>query len=451
MEIMEFKVENYIEEGLLLLSKLVSYKTVLDTFDPKKDAPFGEENKHALKFILEYASKDGFVVANDKNYAGHIEFGEGKELLGILAHLDVVPVEGQQWKTNPFVLHIQDGKLYGRGTMDDKGPLVASYLAMKLLKDQGFLPKKRVRLIMGCDEESGSRCLQHYFKSFELPHLGFSPDADFPLIYGEKAHMTYDIKGSLGEEEIITEFSCGNRYNVVPALATMKLKVDYRKEYEAFLQKKGYQGKVLEDSYIAYGVGSHAMVPNKGMNASFILFEFLEEIHSTRLSQFFTKYLTFDPFGKKLGIDFYDEEMKELTSNVGVVEVKNGLLKIGVDCRVPRSSLEKRIKEQICKATEEYQLKPEFLSFGGFHYVDPNSFLVTTLMKVYQEVTKDTKAKPITIGGGTYAKFVDSAVAYGPMLPGREDVCHIADEYMVLEDFKQAILIYAKAIYELTK
>lgn len=246
---MEFNVDKYLEEGLLLLSKLISFETVLKNFNPKSDAPFGEENKHALKFILEYASKDGFDILNDKNYAGHIEFGKGKEILGILAHLDVVPVDGQVWKTNPFVLNISDGKLFGRGSMDDKGPLVASYLAMKLLKDQGFTPKKKVRLIMGCDEESGSRCLDHYFKKNPVPDLGFSPDADFPLIYGEKAHMTFNFEGKLDSSEIITEFTCGTRYNVVPALASMKLSKDLKKEYLAFLEKNHYEGKVEKDSY----------------------------------------------------------------------------------------------------------------------------------------------------------------------------------------------------------
>lgn len=448
---MNYDVEKYLEEGLLLLSKLISFKTVLENYNPKGDAPFGEENKHALKFILEYAKKDGFETLNDKNFAGHIEFGNGKEVLGILAHLDVVPVDGQTWNTNPFVLHISNDKLFGRGVMDDKGPLVASYLAMKLLKNQGFTPKKKVRLIMGCDEESGSRCLTHYFEKNAVPDLGFSPDADFPLIYGEKAHMTYNFEGQLDDTEIITEFSCGTRYNVVPALATMKLSKNLKKEYLSFLEKNHYDGKVEKDTYYAYGKGSHAMVPQKGLNASFILFKFLNEVAPSSLSQFFVRYLTFDPFGKKLGYDIYDPQMKELTSNVGLVHIKDGKILIGIDCRVPKCEHEELMRKKIQEAAASAHLEANILGFGGYHYVDPNSFLVTTLMSVYKEVTQDTLAEPITIGGGTYAKFIENGVAYGPLMPGREDVCHIANEYMLLEDFKRAILIYAKAIYELTK
>lgn len=448
---MKYNIEDYLDEGLFLLSKLISYNTVLEKYDGDSKEPFGEENKKALEFILDYAKNDGFNVFNDDNYAGHIEFGSEDETLGILAHLDVVPVEGQNWDTDPFVLTIKEDKMYGRGVTDDKGPLVATYMALKLLKDNGFVPKKRIRLIIGCDEESGSRCLNHYFKIQKLPELGFSPDADFPLIYGEKASMNYNFEGKLDETEIIEEFKAGNRYNVVPAYAYMKLSKDLTKEYKKFLEKNNYSGYIDDDKYVALGVASHAMVPEKGINASFILFEFLNEVCPSTLSKFFVKYLTFDPFGKKLGYDMHDDEMQDLTSNVGVVIIEDGKILIGMDCRVPRESHKETMIDSINKACKEFNLTSNILRFGGYHYVDPNSFLVTTLMNVYKEVTNDVTAKPITIGGGTYAKFIDNAVAFGPLFPGSEDVCHIANEYLNISDFNKCILIYAKAIYELTK
>lgn len=448
---MNFDSLKYKEEGIQILKKLISFQTILKEFDPKSDAPFGIENKKALEYILSIAEKDGFKVDNVDSYAGAIEFGSGEETLGILAHLDVVPVDGQDWATDPFTLTIKDDKFYGRGAMDDKGPLVCTYLAMKLLKDQGYVPKKRVQLIMGCDEESGSRCLEYYFNKRPKPEFGFSPDADFPLIYGEKAHALYHFEGMLDDSEIITWFDCGTRYNVVPATAKMKLSKDLKKEYLEFLKKHSYEGIVDQDVYIAYGKASHAMVPQKGLNASFILFEFLNEVCPSTLSSFFVNYLTFDPYGKKLGYDIDDEEMHELTSNVGIVKIQDRHVLIGVDCRVPLESHRSVIEKCIKKAALEGHLEAKLLSFGGYHYVDPNSFLVRTLMNVYREVTKDDSAEPMTIGGGTYAKFIDHAVAFGPLLPGREDVCHIANEYMGIEDFLNAIVIYSKAIYELTK
>lgn len=448
---MDFSAKKYQEKGLELLKKLVSYPTILQEYQPNSDAPFGEENKKALNYLLNYAQEDGFLIDNVDNFAGAIEFGSGAEELGILAHLDVVPVAGQNWDTDPFVLTIKDDKLIGRGSIDDKGPLVAAYMALKLLKDQGFVPQKKVRLIVGCDEETESRCLKHYFSKRHLPELGFSPDADFPLIYGEKAHCVYHFEGSLANGEIITEFVCGERYNVVPAMAKMRLNRNLEKEYLDFLKRRNYQGCMDGNWYIAYGKASHAMVPQKGLNAGFILFEFLNEVAPSKLSQFFTKYLTYDPFGIKLGYQMEDPLMHELTSNVGIIRIENQKITIGVDCRVPQETHQSKMVECIEAAAKEFGLEAKLLSFGGYHYVDPNSFLVKTLMKVYREVTKDTTSEPITIGGGTYAKFIDHAVAYGPLMPGREDVCHIANEYMLLDDFLNAITIYAKAIYELTK
>ena len=448
---MEFKYNDYKESGIELLSKLISYASVLEEFEPNSNEPFGIENKKALDFILEYAKNDGFEVFNDDNYAGHIEFGQGEELLGILCHLDVVPVADQDWVHEPFKLTIEGDKMYGRGTTDDKGPLAAAYIALKMLKDSGFKPNKRIRLIMGCDEESGSRCLRHYFKTQELPSLGFSPDAEYPLIYGEKAHMNYNFIGELKDDEIIVELTCGNRYNIVPAKASMKLTKDYKKEYLEFLKTNNYNGEVVNDDYIAYGRASHAMVPDKGLNASFILFEFLNQVHPTTLSNFFVNSLTFDPFGKKLGYDLHSEEMLELTSNVGVVKINNGKILVGMDCRVPLESHKDKMIECISNASSNYGLSYEILSFGGYHYVDPNGTLVKTLMNAYQEVSGDYESKPMVIGGGTYAKFIKNCVAFGPSFPGREDVCHIADEYLSISDFMDNVKIYVKAIYELTK
>ena len=225
MENIKELILKYKNEAISMLSDLVAFESVLDEFNPNSDAPFGIENKKALEYLLKKASNDGFVVKNVDNYAGHIEYGQGEEILGVLAHLDVVPVKKEEWNSYPFTLTLQDGKMYGRGSMDDKGPLVSSYIALKLLKELNFIPNKRIRLIVGCDEESGSRCLHHYLSKEEKPTLGFSPDAEFPLIYGEKGMTSYDIYGDVSDD-VIEEFICGDRYNIVPSLAMMKLKVE---------------------------------------------------------------------------------------------------------------------------------------------------------------------------------------------------------------------------------
>ena len=449
---MDFK-ELYKKErpyAIEVLKKLISFKTVLDEYKENSDAPFGIENKKALEYILFVGKKDGFSVKNVDNYAGHIEFGEGDEILGVLAHLDVVPVNSEEWDSDPFTLRFSEGKMFARGSLDDKGPLVASYIALKMLKDMGFMPKKRIRLIMGCDEESGSRCLERYLEKEEKPTIGFSPDACFPLIYGEKAMTSYDILGDL-RDDIILSFTAGERYNVVPSYAEMELKEDYSKEFMNFLKEKNYQGEYKNQKYIAYGVAAHAMNPEIGVNAAYILFEFLAKYTNSKLAKFMDEYFLGDTWGKKLGYDMYDSDMKYLTSNFAVVRVENNTFKLGVNCRVPLDSQFKVIEECVAKATAKYGYSYKILYNSPRHYVDPNSFLVTKLMDVYKEVTKDYENGPITIGGGTYAREIGNAVAFGPLVVGREDVCHIANEYFYESDFDLAVLVYFKAMYELCK
>lgn len=440
-------------EAEAMLSDLIGHATVLKEFDPNSDTPFGLENAKALEYVLSKASQDGFKTFQDGNYAGHIEFGaENGELIGVLVHLDVVPTEGQAWDSDPFIMVKKDGRYYGRGVEDDKGPLVASYYALKIIKESGLPVRKRVRLIIGCDEESGSRCLAHYFKTQEVPRTGFSPDAEFPLIYGEKANASFDIVGTLDENEIITEFVCGERYNIVPALAKMKLSKNYETEFVQFLEKNNYEGFYSDGYYTALGVGAHAMVPQNGLNAAFVLFEFLNEVHPTTLSEYVVKYLTFDPYGTKLGIDIYDEDMKELTLNVGFVQIQQGSFRFGINARIPANDYENSIMKAVEDSFgENKNFHFKLLYCSTCHFVDPKSELVEILMNAYRDITKDEINEPFTIGGGTYARFIKQAVAFGPMFPGSPDVCHIANEFMEVEDFIKSMAIYTKAVYDLIK
>lgn len=442
--------QDYKEEALKTLSDLISYKSVLDEYRPNSDAPFGQGCKEALDYILNKGRKLGFVAKNVSNYAGHIEYGQGTEILGILAHLDVVPVNPSEWDTDPFKLTIKDGYMYARGTADDKGGLVASLYALKLLKDNHITLNKKVRLIMGCDEESGSRCLTHYFTKEEMPSLGFSPDAEFPVIYGEKAHVCYYLYLK-DEENIIKSFDAGDRLNIVPAIAKMELNIDLKREYLAWLAKNNIKGKIDGDTYIAYGISSHAMCPQNGKNAATILLDFLFEYTNSKLANFTSNYLSYDPFGKKLNINVTDSDMGELTINPGTFKFKDHILEIGIDLRVPKNNYTKVINEALTKALNKYNFNYKKIDETPIHYVDKNSFLVKKLQESYQSITGDNINKPFTIGGGTYAKFIKNCVAFGPQRPNSPDCCHIANEYKKIDEFIEEIAIYAKAIYELGK
>lgn len=441
--------KKYKEEALQLLKKLVSYKSVLDEYKPNTLAPFGTEAKECLNYMLDYASKDGFKTYNADNYAGHIDFGNGSETLGLLAHLDVVPVEGQVWESNPFEVRISDGKMYGRGVADDKGPVVASYIAMKMLKNLGINPSKKVRLILGCDEESGSRCIEHYFEKMPKPNMAFSPDADFPGIYGEKGNMSYDIL--FENDNVITSFDSGTRYNIVPCDAKATLNIDLKKEFYEYLKETSLKGEVIGDTYYIHGLSAHAMCPEKGINAATKLMDFIAKYSDSKLAKFVSEFFSDDTLGKKIGYNDYDGEMKNLTSNFALVKFDNNNAKIGINCRLPKDSDIKLIEDKVSIATAKYGYKYEIIHATGTHYVSKDSPLMSTLYNSYKKITGDNINKPQTIGGGTYAHDLEGAVAFGPLFPGREDVCHIANEYMSIEDFDKMTEIYFDALYELTK
>ena len=448
---MSFKerfIKDYEKDALEMLEDIISYPSVLDNYIENGEAPFGIPAKECLHYVINKGISDGFIPFNADNYAGHLEYGEGSESLGILAHLDVVPVDKSEWNSDPFKLTYKDGKMIARGIVDDKGPFVASYIALKMLKDDGFKPRRKIRLIFGCDEESGSRCLERYFKLMEKPTLAFSPDAEFPVINGEKGMLSYDL---LVNDNIIEEFIAGQRYNIVPSKASMKIKIDLKKEFEAYCKENNYNYEIDGDKYIAYGIAAHAMCPQNGLNAAYILFDFLNKYSDSKLAKFVDKYYLFDPYGKKAGYDDFDPEMKELTSNFAVVEIRKGEGKIGINCRLPKDSDFELINNSLFRITKEFNYNYKELSSSKRHYIPANSELVQKLMESYVKVTKDEINKPFSIGGGTYARECDYAVAFGPMFVGREDVCHIANEYMFKEDFYKLVEIYYDAIYNLAK
>ena len=393
-------VLKYKDEAFDLLKRLIACESVLDEYKPESETPFGIECKKALDTLLNQAEKDGFKTKNVDNYAGHISYGSGKEVLGVLAHLDVVPVKKEEWNTYPFELVFKDDKMYGRGSLDDKGPLVASYIAMKALKDLGFEPKKEIRLIAGCDEESGSRCLEHYFKYEKKPDLGFSPDAEFPLIYGEKAMTSYDILGDVSDDVII-EFICGDRYNIVPSKAMMKLKIDLKNEFINFLKENNYQGEIDNEYYITYGRASHGAFPMHGLNAAYIMFEFLNKYSNSKLAKFMDEYYLGDVYGKKLGYDMYDDEMKELTSNLAIVMIKDNKLRIGVNCRVP-------LNEGLNKAKKN-ALKQLALEYGPFVAM-PSGNQGAVRVSIPNSNDKEFEQKLRQVGVKVYQKFEESCL-----------------------------------------
>ena len=440
--------KKYYDDALNDLCELLKYKSVLEEYRPDTDNPFGEENRKCLEYFLNMGKRDGFNVLNVDNYAGHITYGCGSESVGVLGHLDVVPAVGK-WTYDPFTPTIVDGKLYARGTLDDKGGIVAAYYAMKLLRDLGVEINKEIRIIVGCDEESGSRCVERYLTKVSKPTCAFSPDAEFPIIYGEKGILSFDINGSIENEDVLG-INAGERYNIVCDEATLTVK-NINEQYLAdFVKETGCNAKVVGNSYVFYGVAAHAMQPHLGENAIVWMFKFMDKYYPCNISKFISS--KFDTTGKLLGIDIDDKDMHALTINLGIARYNGKELRLGYNLRVPVDEHVEVIKNGFNSELSKFDnLQLGELHYSPRHFVDPNSDLVLNLVDAYQDVTGDYESKPFTIGGGTYARAIGNAVAYGPNFLHRPDICHQPDEHIYLSDFLMWIAIYAKAIYLLAK
>lgn len=441
-------------------------KSVWEEETAKEGAPFGKGVAEALSFMLHKGENDGFIAKNLEGYAGHLEMGQGEELVGILCHVDVVP-EGDGWTTPPYSADIRYGKIFARGAIDDKGPTMAAYYAMKIVKELGVPLSKRVRMILGTDEESNWKCVDHYFKHEEMPTMGFAPDADFPIINAEKGICDFYVVQNQEEHEagenVLNSFSSGRRLNMVPDFAEAVVRSEQASQiasqYEAYVQKEGKTGKaIVENNTVTFqveGISAHGSTPEKGENAGLTLVNFLASLSlDGRARQFVTfaaETFTGDTLGKKAGIAYEDDITGPLTINVGHLSyAKEEGGKLGLNMRYPVTTNLAETLQTFTNSLAEKGFHIEDVSDSQPHHVDKDHVLIRTLQRVYEEETGE-KAELLAIGGGTYARSLKAGVAFGPLFPGKEELAHQKDEYIEIEDMLKATAIYAHAIYELAK
>ncbi|AQQ52769.1 dipeptidase PepV [Planococcus lenghuensis] len=435
------------------LKELLSIPSVLA--DPAEDAPFGKDVKQALDWFLEKGRSNGYHTKNTGNKAGHLETGEGDELVGILGHVDIVPA-GTGWTKPPFAGTEEDGRLYGRGAIDDKGPTIAAWTALQMVKESGAEFDKRVRLIIGTDEESGFRCMDRYFETEEMPGTGFAPDADFPIINAEKgiAGLVFS-QLRLKRPDRLISFRSGERTNMVPdeAVAVLKGTADeFRESFGHFCEAEGITGEVAETDDIvtltAHGKSAHAMEPDDGKNAGLILAAYLNgklTDDGQRFVGFLTDSFYGDSRGRALGFNYTDEASGDVTLNPGVIRYQRGSIgTVEVSFRYSVTfPFDQRIHSFV---PAEFALDIKSNSLP--HHVDENDPFIRTLQRVYEKQTGKT-AELLAIGGGTYARVLDKGVAFGMLFPGEADVAHQPDEFVDIENLVKATAIYAEAIYEL--
>lgn len=431
--------------------------------------PFGENANKALEYMLDLGNQLGFRTKNIDGYCGYIEFGEGKEMLGIIGHLDVVP-SGDNWTYPPFSASIFDNKIYGRGAIDDKGPVIASLYAMKYVLDYCKV-NKRVRLILGLNEENDWKCIDYYKAHEESPTIGFSPDADFPCIYAEKSILTPYLSMDYSTQNTpitIQEIDCNhNAINVVPKICSTILKIDSTlhmdiliKNIKQIIKKYDFEIDIYkindeEVKLTSHGIGAHAAHPDLGINAISRLIIVLDEVFKTydifiALFDFFTKYIYTDYDGKRLGINDKDES-GSLTLNVGNMTLENNILKIGFNLRIPIHTSIEHIENIFLECLSDYKnITYKKVGSKPALYIPKDNYLVKTLCDIYNEEA-NSYLEPIAIGGATYARAFDNCISFGANLPGQKDMCHQTDEFISIDNLLFACKVYAKAICELGK
>jgi predicted dipeptidase len=410
--------------------------------------PFGEAVDQALRKALEIAGELGFRTRyGGGGYYGIAEIGEGEEMLGILGHLDVVPAgKLTDWMRDPFDPAEKDGMIYGRGTQDDKGPIVASLFAVKALLDAGVKFNKRVRFIFGTDEETLWRCINRYKEKEETPTLGFSPDARFPLIYAEKGLLQLKLEG---QNKTDIRLSGGSAFNAVPDMIFYDGVL--QEELASKLDEFGYAYELKEDGIEIKGKAAHAMITEEGINAiSRLCIGLLGIGIESKTINFIAQELGEDPYATRIFGDCNDEPSGKLKFNVGMINLGEKE-EISIDTRIPVTVSKEEIVKKLTITAAKYGLEYKEFDWLAPLYLPTNHPVIETLMKVYHQHSGDEVSEPIALGGATYARAFNNCVAFGPLFPGELLTEHEPNERAIVENLFRAMKIYAHAIYQLTR
>ena len=416
------------------------------------DAPYGEGPRAALTDVLSLGEKLGFKTGHADNRMGWIEYGEGEEMVGILGHVDVVPAGAEGWTYPPFGAEIHDGVLWGRGCLDDKGPIIGSVYALKAIRDLNLPIDRRIRILFGSDEECGCSCAKYYVENgYEMPAIGFTPDGDFPLIFCEKGMSNFTIGAKIQDKGTIdvAYFGGGLAPNVVTPKCKLVVNGTIHVTPTEGVSVTEENGKTIVE---AVGLSAHGSTPYLGVNAAIKL---LNAVKENNFGGDFQKYMDFlltkvgtEVHGESLDIDYIDEETGETSLNLGVLNYDGENMSFTLDIRYPKNAVAEDVDANVVKYITEAGFEVLEKSNMNLLYVPKDSELVTKLMKVYKEET-GRDDQPMAIGGGTYAKHFPNMVAFGPMFPEDEATIHQPNERVEIDKLIKSVQLYAVAMYEL--
>lgn len=438
------------DEYTRMLQRWIRIPSVKSGAEP--GAPFGREIRTMLDTALADAQQMGFDVRNIDGYAGDVTLGEAEEQIAVLAHLDVVPV-GDGWTRPAFAAQIENGRIYGRGSNDDKGPALAALFAMRAIRDAGIPLKKGIRLILGCDEEEGWEDMAYYASREKIPDTGFSPDACFPLINTEKGMIGLEFRAPAAKTGLkILETATGDRINVIPGecKALVEGGEGIADRVRVYAAKTGlpYTAEITEKGVLitATGIPGHSAYPEGKRNAIGMMLLLLRELGAEGPVATLAEAVGMESDGKSLGCACRDEVSEALTCNMGILRLEDGEWYGTLDLRCPVTADQEKLQQAAIGHLPGLQVTVTTLKEP--HHVPAESELVTKLLAAYEEET-GLEGKAMSTGGGTYAKVLKQGVAFGALFPDEEDLAHQANEYEEIDRLMLAIRIYANAMIRL--
>lgn len=459
---MDERIKKYAEEHIDELKKDIADLCAIPSVlaDADGDAPFGQECKRALLAAGDLCEKYGFPTTNYDNYVIAADLDPSlPRYLDMLGHTDVVPA-GEGWTvTEPFRVIEKDGSLWGRGTSDDKGPLLTALYAMRAIRECGIPLKKGVRLIMGSDEETGSIDITKYYAKEKEAECTFSPDAEFPLINIEKGQFRGKFEADApidGSGVELVSLDAGVALNAVPNRARIVFsgtdKAMLTDACEKLKKRIPIDYEISDDTHVLIiGESAHASTPETGVNAglaSLMLLDYLPVADNKR-NRLFKKVLDFFPYGvydgSGLGIAMTDKEGLSLSATLDLFNVDEKHMSFQFDSRSPLNADDDNCLAVAKKTTEDAGFTFSSPGIVPPHYVPGDSDFVKKLLGAYEDVT-GLEGKAVGIGGGTYVHDLKNGVAFGAVLPGIDTRMHGADEFMPIDNLITAVEVYAEAI-----
>ena len=444
-------IDGYRDEFVRTLESWIRIPSVKG--EAEDGAPFGRAVRDMLNRAMDDARGMGFAVRDFDGYACDITLGEPEEKIAVLGHLDVVPV-GDGWTHPPFGAVMENGRMFGRGTNDDKGPSLAALFAMRAIREAGIPLRKSIRMILGCDEESGWKDMEWYAAHTDMPETGFSPDASFPLINTEKGmiHLCFRAKNE-GTGIRVLEMATGDRLNVIPGESTALIAggAELAERIRAWGGKNGMpvQAEVTPEGVrvTATGIPGHSAHPEGRRNAIGMMLLLLKDLGAQGPLKTLADAVGMEHDGKSLGCACRDDISGKLTCNMGILRLTDGTWAGTLDMRCPITADLEALKNSAIAHLPGF--KVDVIEIKEPHHVPAESELVTALLAAYEEET-GLKGEAMSTGGGTYAKVLKQGVAFGALFPDEPDLAHQANEYADISRLMTAAKIFANALIRLT-